>query len=141
MGNTACFTKYLADRGLKSTRQRELISATFMAINDHTSAEELYLRVAKEEPDVGLATVYRTLKLLCSAGLAREHRFGNSSSRYEPLSIKQHHDHLICTKCGYVEEFEHPKIEKLQDEIAASLGFEVMTHKLELYGLCRKCQP
>lgn len=140
MKTSVQFNKYLSDKGLRSTRQRESIAAGFFSVKGHVTAEELYHRVSQDHPDVGLATVYRTLRLLCQAGLAKEHRFGESSM-YEPVTPEQHHDHLICVNCGRVQEFENPRIEKLQDEVAARHRFKVKSHKLELYGLCSKCEP
>lgn len=136
----AGFKKFLEEKGLRSTSQRDLIVGTFFSTRGHVSAEELYSKVSKRQPSIGLVTVYRTLRLLCEAGLAREHHFGDASSRYEPLSPEAHHDHLICTECGRVEEFESADIEKLQEGVANERGFEVASHKLELYGRCRSCR-
>ena len=89
---------------------------------------------------VGYATVYRTMKLLTDAGLAALRQFGDGQTRYEVAgSQAPHHDHLICMKCGLILEFENHEIEELQDSVAEKLGgFKIMTHKLELYGLCPK---
>jgi Fur family ferric uptake transcriptional regulator len=132
--------EYLAGQGLKSTRQRDDILDIFVSAGRHLSAEELYLLVKKSHPGIGYATVYRTLKLLASAGLAEEQRFEDGYTRYEYRATDSHHDHLICTKCGRIIEFENERIEQLQQDVARKNKFQVQSHKLELYGLCSECQ-
>lgn len=131
---------YLAGQGLKSTRQRDRILQVFIGAGRHLSAEELYGIVHKTDPGIGYATVYRTLKLLAQAGLAEERRFDDGFTRYEYNASDGHHDHLICTSCGRIVEFENERIEQLQDDVARSKGFEVRSHRLELYGLCSECR-
>jgi Fur family ferric uptake transcriptional regulator len=104
------------------------------------SIEELYLKLRAKHPGIGYATVYRTLKLFADAGIANEIHFGDGQTRYEHLNEGEHHDHLVCSRCGAIEEFENETIEKLQDEVARTHGFLIETHKLELYGLCEKCR-
>jgi Fur family ferric uptake transcriptional regulator len=133
------FADFLARSGLKTTRQRERIVRAFFAADRHLSAEELYHRIQAERPGIGLVTVYRTLKLLREAGLATERQFGESYTRFDPNPADRPHDHLICTRCGKIQEFEDPTLYSLQDKVARSLGFTVTEHKLELYGLCREC--
>ena len=132
-------SEYLAKNGLKSTIQRDLIIAEFLRSKGHISAEELYSRLKKKHSSLGLATVYRTLKILTEAGLADERRFNDGFTRYELRTGANHHDHLVCTGCGRVEEFENDEIEKLQELVATSHGFAMRDHKLELYGLCKPC--
>lgn len=129
-------------QGLKRTRQRDKIVGIFFGMSEHVSVDDLLVRVRQELPQVGYATVYRTLKLLHDAGMATEHRFGNGQTRYEPAGPhKPHHDHLICLRCSLILEFENHEIEHLQDSIARKLGqFQIIDHKLELYGLCPKAQ-
>ncbi|MBT0654699.1 Fur family transcriptional regulator [Geomobilimonas luticola] len=134
------FSDFIAQKGLKSTRQRDTILEFFLASDRHMSIEELYLKVRAKHPNIGYATVYRTLKLFAEAGLAREIQFGDGQTRYEHVNEGEHHDHLVCTRCGTIVEFENPVIEKLQDEVALSHGFLIETHKMELYGLCPKCR-
>lgn len=134
----AQFYQYLADSGLKSTRQRDLVVKTFFQATGHVSIEELYRQVRKKDPKVGLVTVYRTLKLLREAGLAEERRFGDRHALYEKQS--SHHDHLICTHCGKIVEFENDAIEEMQDDVARKYGFAILFHKHELYGLCKECR-
>jgi Fur family transcriptional regulator, ferric uptake regulator len=134
------FKRFMADKGLKSTRQRDLILDTFFAAQGHLSVEELWGRVRTTDARVSVATVYRTMKLLAEAGLAHARNFGDGQTRYEAAVGKHHHDHLICTRCGAIVEFEDDRIEHLQDAVARRHGFRVTSHKMELYGLCRTCQ-
>lgn len=131
---------FMESRGLKSTRQRTLIVDTFFALDGHLSVEELWARVRAVDPRVSVATVYRTMKLLSESGLAHARNFGDGQTRYEAAVGRDHHDHLICTRCGTIIEFENDRIESLQDAIARKHGFKVVSHKMELYGLCRTCQ-
>lgn len=131
---------FLSAQGLKSTRQRDEILGIFISENRHLSAEELYLLVKKANSTIGYATVYRTLKLLAQAGMAEERRFEDGITRYEYRGTNRHHDHLICTKCGKIVEFENERIEQLQQDVARKNRFQVQTHKLELYGLCSVCR-
>jgi len=131
---------YLAVKNLKSTSQRDTILNVFVEAGRHLSAEELYTRVKKLHPGIGYATVYRTLKLLAEAGLAQERRFEDGFTRYEHANQDAHHDHLICTRCGTIIEFENESIEALQQDVARKNRFKVHNHKLELYGLCAGCQ-
>ena len=132
---------YVTKHGLKLTRQRELIAEVFFAAQGHLKVEDLLERVREKDPNVSLATVYRTMKLLTECGLAAPHRFGDTSVRYEPADHDdEHHDHLICTKCGKIVEFFNEEIEVLQDAVAAEHGFAVTNHRMELYGLCGDCR-
>jgi Fur family transcriptional regulator, ferric uptake regulator len=130
---------YLAGQGLRSTSQRDAILKTFIEAGQHLSAEELYARVKKTHPGIGYATIYRTLKLLAEAGLVEERRFEDGFTRFEYKNKDAHHDHLICTRCGAIIEFENDRIEALQHDVARQKGFKVQSHKLELYGLCAAC--
>lgn len=138
-GEIYAFESHLATKGLRKTRQRNLIANIFFDLDKHISAEELYKRVTKKDPSIGFSTVYRTLNLLKEAGLAKECQFGDTFGRFEPVHSEAHHDHLICTRCGQIIEFKSDRIEKLQADLAKEQGFTVFDHKLELYGLCNKC--
>ncbi len=128
---------YVADHRLNVTAQREAIVEQFLRTREHVSIDELLSKVRKRQPKVGYATVYRTLKLLVDSGLAVERQFGDGQARYEVVG--DHHDHLICVKCGLILELEDDEIERLQDKIAERLGaFTVLRHRHELYGLCPK---
>ncbi len=131
-------TRYLETHGLKHTRQREVIVETFSKLTDHVSMEELLRQVRAQDSRIGTATLYRTLKLLVAAGLATAHKFGEATV-YEPAAARPHHDHLICTCCGRIVEFENEAIEALQDKVARRHGFRVHRHKMELYGECSDC--
>ncbi|NJK88555.1 MAG: transcriptional repressor [Myxococcales bacterium] len=129
--------EYVAKNGLKFTRQRELIADVFFKAGGHLKVEDLLERVREVDPQVSLATVYRTMKLLTECGLAEPHRFRDGHTRYEPSEGEdEHHDHLICTECGRIVEFFNSDIERLQEQIAASFGFQVHHHRMELYGTC-----
>ena len=132
--------RWIAERGLKATRQRDLIVDTFFSAGGHLSVDELLGRVQDRDPNVGAATVYRTMKILADAGLASARHFDDGQTRYEAALGRHHHDHLICTSCHAIIEFENERIEELQDMVARQHGFHVTRHKLELYGLCKDCQ-
>lgn len=130
--------EHLSKHQLKLTRQREQILSVFLRM-EHITAEQMYRLLAKKDPHIGLATIYRTLNLFCEAGLAQARHFG-AQTQYDNVAHKGHHDHLICTSCGKIVEFENCEIERLQEEVAAKHGFTIQTHKLELYGLCSSCR-
>lgn len=132
--------RFIKERGLKSTRQRGLIVETFFSVPGHLSVEELWAKVRATDTKVSVATVYRTMKLLAQSGLVHAQNFGDGQTRYEAAVGREHHDHLICTRCGTIVEFEDDRIEHLQEAAAKRQGFKVTSHKLELYGLCRSCQ-
>lgn len=129
----------LREHGLKLTHQRELIAQIFLN-QDHITVDELYQEVAKQDPSIGIITVYRTLKLLCQWELAQERHFGKGKTIYDNVAWKSHHDHLICTQCGRIIEFENFQIEKFQEQVARDHEFQITFHKLELYGLCKACE-
>ena len=134
------FRQFISSKGLKTTRQRDVILDAFLSSDRHMSIEDLYLKLRVKNPRIGYATVYRTLKLFAESGIAREIQFGDGQTRYEHVAEGEHHDHLVCTRCGAIIEFENETIEKLQSEVADSYGFLIETHKLELYGICAKCR-
>jgi Fur family ferric uptake transcriptional regulator len=131
---------WIAERGLKQTRQRDLIVDTFFSASGHLSIDELLARVSLRDRNIGAATVYRTMKILTESGLASARHFDDGQTRYEAALDRDHHDHLICTNCQTIVEFENERIEALQDAVALEHGFTVTRHKLELYGLCGKCR-
>ena len=134
------FEEFLHSRNLRLTRQRELIVKAFLAQKEHVSAEDLYLKVKKKAPEIGYTTVYRTLKLLAEANLAQARNFRDGFFRYEPAHQVEHHDHLICRKCGDISEFVNEHIETMQEEVARENGFRITDHTLDIYGICRNCQ-
>lgn len=133
------FLEHIRKAGLRRTSQRDLILEIFLQTEDHLTSEDLYWLVQKQDPTVGQTTVYRTLKLLTEAGLARETRFGDGKTYYEHHYNHEHHDHLICTECGRVIEFFSAEIEELQDRIAADFGFRLTNHSLRMWGVCAEC--
>lgn len=132
--------RHLAQRGLKATRQRSIIVDSFFAHPGHLSVDELLRQARDKEPRVSAATVYRTMRLLSECGLAHARHFGDGQTRWEVAAGRHHHDHLICTGCGAIVEFENDRIEELQDHVARRQGWVVTHHKMELYGLCRGCR-
>ena len=129
---------YLEVHNLKHTKQREAILEVFLGVRGHITGEEIHQRVREKHPQIGFTTVYRTMKLLCEAGLASERHFDDGVTRYE--IHHEHHDHLVCIRCGKIEEFECQMIEAAQDRIAEHHGFRLLRHRHELYGHCSKCQ-
>lgn len=140
MNSEIIFKEYLHEKGLKSTRQRDDIVSLFLKEDKHFSVEELYREIQKIEPQIGFATVYRTLKLLVKAGLAVETQFGDGITRFEPVHKGKHHDHLVCLKCSKIIEFENDKIEQLQKQVAKENNFKLTNHKCVLYGFCSECK-
>ena len=128
--------QYMEARGLKHTRQRDRILEAFFEGGGHTSIDDLLVRVQGRMPGIGYATVYRSLKLFVEAGVAHERHFQDGQTRYEPVLTDEHHDHLICTSCDRIFEFEDPVIEARQAEVAARHGFRVTSHRHEIYGTC-----
>ncbi len=134
------FQSYIESRGLRHSGQRMQILDVFLKTEKHLTAEELHKLVQKKHPSIGIATVYRTLKLLSDCGLCRELKLEDKITRYEHLYGHEHHDHLVCTHCGALVEVLDAEIERLQKKLARSHGFKIQSHKLELYGICRKCR-
>lgn len=125
--------KLCADRGLRMTEQRRVVAQILSEADDHPDVEELYRRASARDPHISIATVYRTVRLFEEAGVVEKHDFGDGRSRYEEAS-DEHHDHLIDMKTGQVIEFMDPEVERLQAEIARRLGYELVGHRMELYG-------
>ena len=136
----AIFLDHIQAAGLRRTVQRDTILEIFLSTEEHLTSEDLHSLVHRRDPSIGLTTVYRTLRLLTEAGLAREVRFGDNKTYYEHHYNHEHHDHMICTECGKVIEFFSPAIEKLQDKMAGSFGFKPTHHSLRLWGVCSDCQ-
>ena len=134
------FLEHIQKSGLRRTGQRDLIMEIFLRTEEHLTSEDLYWLVQKDDSTVGHTTVYRTLKLLTEAGLAREVRFGDNKTYYEHHYNHDHHDHMICTECGKVFEFFSQAIESMQDEMADKLGFRPTHHSLRMWGVCSDCQ-
>lgn len=123
-----------ADSGLRMTGQRRMIARVLSDSPDHPDVDELFRRVSAIDPRVSLSTVYRTLKLFEEKGILARHDFGAGRGRYEEAP-REHHDHLIDVDTGSVIEFRNEEIERIQEKIARELGFRLIGHKLELYGV------
>ncbi len=134
------FLEHIQNTGLRRTSQRDLILDIFLKTEEHLTSEDLYWLVQKKDASVGHTTVYRTLKLLTEAGLARDVRFGDGKTYYEHHYDHEHHDHLICTECGRIIEFFSAEIEELQDKMAAKYGFRLTNHSLRMWGICEDCE-
>ena len=132
------FAAYLLKNRLKRSEQREVILDTFLRSERHLSVDDLLQLVQKRRSDIGRTTVYRTLKLLQAAGLATELVL-QGQTRFEREYKRQHHDHFICKSCGEIFEFSSAEIERIQDEIAAGIGFVIEGHRHQIFGLCRRC--
>lgn len=134
------FRTYLAKHRLKVTRQRQIILDAFLSSPSHLSAEELYIRLRKKHPNIGYATVYRTMKILAESGIAAERHFGDRQTRYEANSGEDHHYHLICEQCGDIVEFEDLQIDQLLQKVSSAHDYTLSHRRLEIYGVCPKCQ-
>ncbi len=124
-------------KGVKLTEQRKIIAKVMSESNDHPNVDELYNRVSKIDSKISIATVYRTVKLFEESGILAKHEFKGDKARYEELN-EGHHDHLIDIKSGVIIEFVDEEIEKLQKKVAEKYGYELVDHKLELYGVKKK---
>jgi len=134
------FCLAVKERGLRLTNQRLTVVRRFFKQGHHVTVDRLYQLVLKENPQIGYATVYRTLKLLVECSLAQTHQFDQNRVCFELYEEHEHHDHLICVECSKIIEFEHDEIERLQDHVASDHGFLLTTHRMELYGICSDCQ-
>ena len=132
--------KALKKENLRYTKQRQIIWDEICNTDDHRDAEEIYLTLRKNGLSASRATVYRTIDVLVKNNLVRKLEFGDGSARYENKIDTSHHDHLICVKCGKIEEFMDDTIEKRQDQIVEDLGFKMIRHIHQLFILCDKCQ-
>ena len=124
-------------KGVKLTEQRKIIAKVMSEANDHPDVDELYNRVSKIDSKISIATVYRTVKLFEESGILAKHEFKGGKARYEQLN-ESHHDHLIDIKSGEIIEFVDQEIEKLQKKVAEKYGYDLVDHKLELYGVKKK---
>src|SRR3954470_3898821 len=129
-----------AEKGLRITEQRRVIARVLSEAEDHPDVEALHERAAAIDPGISIATVYRTVRLFEDAGILERHDFGDGRARYE-AAAETHHDHLIDVATGSVIEFRNEDIEKLQRRVAEELGFELVDHRLELYGVPKGRKP
>jgi Fur family ferric uptake transcriptional regulator len=131
---TKTLEELCAERGMRMTDQRRVIARILQESEDHPDVEELYRRSVEVDSKISISTVYRTVKLFEDAGIIARHDFRDGRSRYETLP-EEHHDHLLDLKNGTVIEFSSPEIEALQERIAREHGFQLVDHRLELYGI------
>ena len=133
------FEQFVAHEGLRHTEQRNQVLKVFLETERHVTIQELYDLVRKKHKGIGYATVARTVKLMCESDICRQVDFGDGSLRYEHKFGHEHHDHLICLKCGKFEEVYSLKIEKIQNELVKKYGYVQENHKLDIFGLCPRC--
>ncbi|QSZ41564.1 transcriptional repressor [Sulfurimonas aquatica] len=135
------FKELLKKNNLKFTIQREVILETLYSSDEHLTPEALHHLIQEKQPELktGIATVYRTLALLEESSVVTSLSFGAQGKKYE-LGAKEHHDHLICTECGNITEFVDKEIESRQHMITKELGFKMVDHSMQIYGICKDCQ-
>ena len=139
------FKRRLKEKGLKITNQRLMVLETLgLSSSQHLTAEQIYDKVKADNPEIGLATVYRTIQVLLELHLIDRVNFDDGSERYEIVRMgtkgaRHHHHHLICINCGKVFEFEEDMMEGLETEIEKKTGFHVIDHEVKLYGYCKEC--
>jgi Fur family ferric uptake transcriptional regulator len=134
------FVGYLREHNLPVTAQRLAIAETLLTSHRHLSAEEVAAEVTAAGRKVGTATVYRTIDTLLESGLVVERDFGEGFRRFEPARDIPHHEHLVCTLCGKVEEFRDERLERMTTIVAESRGFARQRHRLVIHGVCKDCQ-
>ncbi len=135
------FRRYLRQQGLPVTQQREVVADVVFNSSEHLSVEDIEAALRARGERIGKATIYRTMEILVRSGLVEEHDFGEGFKRYEHLfGAQPEHEHLICTHCGKVTEFQSPEVVRLQEEVSRAHGFISTRHRLEIYGVCGDCQ-
>ena len=134
------FRRYLREHNLPVTSQRELVAEVVLTAPGHLSADDVEHRLRERGAHVGKATVYRTLDLLTESGMIARRDFGEGFRRYERVPGRQHHEHLICLRCGTVIEFSNERLERMKALIAEEYGFRHHHHRLEIFGTCPECQ-
>ena len=139
MDAKAKFEQFVIHEGLRHTGPRDKVLEVFLSTEKHVTVQELYDLTRKKHKSIGYATVARTVKLMCDADICRQVDFGDGSLRYEHKYGHEHHDHLICIKCGKFVEIYSRKLEKLQEELVKTFGYIQEYHKLDIFGYCPKC--
>lgn len=127
--------KLCEEKNIKLTENRKIIARVISDSTDHPDVDDVYSRASKINPKIGIATVYRAVRMFEECGVIAKHDFGGKGkARYEVLEENDHHDHLVNIESGEVHEFFNEELEKLKDKVALDMGFELVDHKLELYG-------
>jgi len=135
------YDNFIQTNKLKSSKRRDLIFNQIIQIQGHFTADEIYQALFKIDPEIGIATVYRTIRLLIDCGILLEHSFGEKRGFFEVIDISsKHHAHLICNACGKIIEFKSKIIDDDKRRIAEQFQFQIKSHKLEIYGVCNECQ-
>ncbi|MCI0494604.1 transcriptional repressor [candidate division KSB1 bacterium] len=135
------YDSYIQENQLKSSKRRDLIFEHILQIQGHFTVDNIYQEICKIDPGIGIATIYRTVKLLVASGVLTEQTFGEKKGWFEIADQKfEHHDHMICTSCGKIIEFHNKVIESNTYQIARTHRFIIYSHKLEIFGLCNTCQ-
>jgi len=135
------YKNFIQINRLKSSKRRDLIFNYISQIKGHFTADEIYQALLKIDQEIGIATVYRTIRLLVDCDILLEHTFGEKKGYFEVIDMNsKHHDHLICNLCGKIIEFQSDVIEDNQQKIANQHQFKIKSHKLEIYGVCNECQ-
>ena len=134
------FRKFLQEGQYRITPERFDVLDAVLAWNDHFDADNLFIYLKNNGSKVSRATVYKTLSLLHECGLVSRYRFSQGHAQYEKTTDRPHHDHMVCTKCGKIVEFENSRVERLQDDACAQLGFTPMYHSFQIFGVCLECR-
>ena len=134
------FSQYLKKNGMLYSKQREQILDIFLKTEKHSTINNLYDLVKKKDSQIGLATVYRTMEVICNAGLARKVDFGDGAKHYEHKYKHQHHHHLVCLKCDKIIDITSGKIEEMQRQLAKKHGFTIVRDTMKIFGICRTCE-
>jgi len=132
--------KCRAKRGLKISKKRAAIIEYFINVDRHYTVEQLYNEIKRTDSNISYSTVYRTLRLLVDCGMAKIHHFGKENAKFEVVHKEQHHDHLVCEKCGRIIEFTHEGIEKFQNDVAKKYDFVIRSREHQIFGSCKRCQ-
>ena len=134
------FRRWLRDRHLPATRQRDMIAEIVLTSREHLSVDGIERHLRERGCAVGVATIYRTLDTLVESGLVRAHDFGEGFRRFEPMHASAQHGHLVCSRCGEVAEFSTERFERLLPMVSDEHGFQHHRHRIEIHGLCRNCR-
>jgi Fur family ferric uptake transcriptional regulator len=134
------FKEFLKKKNMNHSQPRETILDVFLQIDGHIEIKDLCLRVSERDELISTATVYRTMNLLVECGLARENVLAGDKRYFEKVYGREHHDHLVCTNCESIKEFNFASIEERQRLVAEKHSFEVTSHRMTLYGLCQDCR-